>query len=227
MADGQYVLTLRAEDAAGNQSTPVAASVAVYRALSKVAASATLFYPQDGDTLAPSTTLSFALVQPATVSWSIVDSRGRTVATRLASASLGVGPVAWPWSGLADTGRPVAPGTYTAVLAVGNGSLSITSRTVLTVAAFKVTVSPATASRGHNVTVTAVSAEPLRAAPRLTISQPGVAARSLAMVKVAANTYRITTRLSSHGSAGVLALKVSATDTGGGVNVATTTATLR
>jgi len=227
VADGQYMVTLRASDAAGNAGVPVAAAVAVYRGLSKVAASATLFYPQDGDAYAPSTTLGFVLVQPATVSWSIVDSRGRAVATRLASAPLGVGPVAWPWTGLDDAGRLVSPGTYTAVLTAGNGTVSITSRTVLTVAAFRITVSPTTASRGQNVTVTAVTAEPLRAAPRLTISQPGVSARSVALVKVATNTYRITTRLSTGGSAGTLALKVSGTDAGGGINVATATATLR
>ena len=227
VADGQYTITLRARDAAGNPGVPVAAAVAVYRGLSKVTASATLFYPQDGDAYAPSTSLGFVLVQPATVSWSIVDSRGRAVATRLASAPLGAGSVVWPWTGLDDAGRPVAPGTYTAVLTAGNGIVSITSRTVLTVAAFKITVSPTTSSRGQNVTVTAVTAEPLRAAPRLTISQPGLAARSVAMVKVATNTYRVTTRLSTGGSAGTLALKVSGTDAGGGINLATAAATLR
>ena len=163
----------------------------------------------------------------STVSWSIVDTRGRAVATHVAGVALPAGALAWSWDGLDDTGRMVAPGTYTALLTAGNGVLSITSRTVLTVGAFKLTVSPTTASRGQNVTVTALSAEPLQAAPRLVINQPGLAARSLVMVKVATSTYRITTRLAAGGSAGTLGLKVTATDVAGGSNVATTTVTLR
>jgi len=225
--DGQYVIVLTVRDAAGNAGTPMAVSASVYRALSRVGASATVFYPQDNDAYAKSTKLSFVLAQPAAVTWSVVNAKGQAVATRYQNTALGAGSRSWVWTGLDAVGRPVAPGTYTAVVTAGNGSLATTTRTVLTVAAFRITVRPTVAIRGQNITVTAVSAEPLGSNPRLTISQPGVAARSVAMVKVATNTYRVTTRLSSSGSAGTLTLKVAGTDTARGVNIAKTTIKLR
>src|SRR4029077_4780863 len=67
VADGRYLLVVLARDAAGNASTSVTVPVSVYRALSKVAATPTIFYPQDRDTLAPSTSLSFVLTSAANV----------------------------------------------------------------------------------------------------------------------------------------------------------------
>ena len=75
--------------------------------------------------------------------------------------------------------------------------------------------------------MTAVSAEPLAATPRLTISQPGVAARTRADGEVATNTYRTTTRLSASGRSGTLRLKVTGIDAGRGTNVGTASVTLR
>jgi flagellar hook assembly protein FlgD len=226
VADGQYFIALTATDAAGNTALPLTSQVTVYRGLSKVAAAPTLFYPQDGDKLAASTRLSFTLLQPATVSWSIVNSRGQTVITKYTGASFAPRNISWAWNGRDQQGRLVAAGTYTAVLTAGNGSVSVTSRTALTVAAFDITVNPAAPRRGQSITVTATSAEALAAAPTLTISQPGVKARTVTMVKSGA-VWRITTKLNAGGSTGTLTLKVTGRDTGGGTNTATTTLTLK
>ena len=45
VADGQYTVALTARDAAGNVSAPIAVPVIVFRALSSVGVSATVFYP--------------------------------------------------------------------------------------------------------------------------------------------------------------------------------------
>jgi gliding motility-associated-like protein len=227
VADGQYVVVVSAKDTAGNSAPTVASSVTLYRALGRVTVAPTLFYPQDHDKYAGSTRIGFTLVQPATVTWTIANSRGQTVATKDAAVALASGAQSWAWTGLNAAGASVPAGTYTAVLTVTNGTLSTTVRTPLTLAAFVTTVSPTTATRGHSITVTVVSAESLASAPKLTIRQPGVAARTVTMSRVAANTYRVTTRLSSSGSAGKLSLTVSGTDTGHGVNTASTTLTLK
>jgi flagellar hook assembly protein FlgD len=227
VADGQYVVVASAKDTAGNSAPTVASSVTLYRALGRVTADPTLFYPQDHDKYAGSTHLGFTLVQPATVTWTIVNSRNQTVATKDAAVARSAGAQSWAWTGVTAAGATVPAGAYTAVLTVTNGTLSTTVRTPLTVAAFVTTVSPTTATRGHSITVTVVSAESLAASPKLTIRQPGVAARTVTMSRVAANTYRVTTRLSASGSAGKLSLTVSGTDTGHGVNTASTTLTLK
>ena len=227
VADGRYVVTLRVRDAAGNVANGPAVTVTVYRALSRVTASTSLFYPQDGDRYAPSTALGFTLLAPATVTWTVADAKGRTVATRFARVPLAAGGQAWTWAGIDSTGARVAAGAYTAILTATNGTLSVTSRSPLTVAAFRTTVNPTVATRGRSITVTAVSAEPLAATPRLTISQPGVASRTVPMVKVATNTYRTTTRLSASGRSGTLGLKISGIDAGRGTNVGTASVTLR
>jgi hypothetical protein len=185
-----------------------------------------VFYPQDRDALAKTTRLSFTLLQPATVSWSIVNSRGQAIFTRYKGASFAPRSIAWAWNGRDQQGRSVAPGTYTAVLSAGNGSVSVTTRTTLTVAAFEISATPTPLRRGQSITITATSAEPLAGAPRLTISQPGVKSRTVTMVK-RGTTWRITTKLNPGGSAGTLTLKVTARDTAGGTNTATTGLTLK
>jgi flagellar hook assembly protein FlgD len=225
--DGQYSIDVAARDAAGNAAAPVTSVVSLYRGLSKVAAAPTVFYPQDRDTLAPATRLSFTLLQPATVSWAIVNTKGQTVVTKYNAATFAPRSIAWAWNGTDQQGRAVPAGTYTALLTAGSGAASVTSRTTLTVAAFAVTVSPATPRRGQSITVTAVSAEPLSGSPRLTIGQPGVAARTVTLVKSGVNAWRITTKLNARGSAGTLTLTITGTDTSGGRNTTTTTLPLK
>jgi hypothetical protein len=167
------------------------------------------------------------LTQPAIVTWTIVNATGQTVATKFASAAMNPGTATWTWAGTTDAGRAVAPGAYTAVLTATNGVLTTSSRTALTVAAFRIVTSATTVTRGQSLTVTATSAEPLAARPRLTVSRPGVAAWSTAMTKVGTNLYRVTIVLSRTGVAGTLTLKVTGTDPGHGINIATTRLPLR
>ena len=63
--------------------------------------------------------------------------------------------------------------------------------------------------------VYATSAETQKAAPRISIVQPGKPAWSLAMTKTAANTYRAVFYLKTGGGTGTLKLRVYGADTAG------------
>ena len=224
VADGTYLVMLTARDAAGNQSAPITLPVAVYRALSSVTASTTVFYPQDGDSLAPSTRLGFALSQNATVTWQIVDATGKVVFSKFANAALAPRSVSMVWAGRDQANAVLPVGRYEAILTATNGTLTDTVRTPLWAAGFAVTTSATSVRRGGSVTITAVSAEPLKGAAKMTMARPGLAAQTFPMTKVGPNTYRVTLRLSNTGKAGTMSLKFSGVDTKGGTN--TTAATL-
>ena len=81
VADGRYDVRLTPRDAAGNTGVGVTRSFGVAALLGFVATSKTLFYPQDLDNLATGTRLSFALIRPANVTWTIRDAAGAVVAT--------------------------------------------------------------------------------------------------------------------------------------------------
>ncbi len=91
--DGRYTVALTARDAAGNVGEPATLEVDVYAALASVTRSPTLFYPQDGDALARSSTVSFRLLSPATVTVKVLDARGDVVRTAYADRALAAGPV--------------------------------------------------------------------------------------------------------------------------------------
>jgi flagellar hook assembly protein FlgD len=219
--DGQYVMTVAARDVAGNPSPAMNLPVSVFRTLSKVLVSKALFYSQDGDAYAPSTRLSFQLAVPAWVTWTVADATGHVVFTRYQDTAMAARSVAWIWTGLDQSGEVVAPGRYSATVSATTGTLRASATIPLTVAAFAVTTSPSTAVQGRNLTVTAVSAEPLSGSVRLTVAQPGAAARTVLMTRIAPGTYRATIRLVSGGSAGNVSLQVSGKDAHGGSNVAT------
>ncbi|MBF6604898.1 MAG: hypothetical protein IVW53_04875 [Chloroflexi bacterium] len=84
----------------------------------------------------------------------------------------------------------------------------------------KVVVSDTTPGRGQIITVTATSAGPLSANPRLTIVQPRLAARAVTMTKVSATTFRASIRLVA-GHTGTMFLIVSGRDRSGHVNSTT------
>lgn len=227
VADGNYTVTVTGRDAAGNAGSAIVFPVVVYRALGAVTASTTVFYPQDRDALAGSTRLGFTLTQPATVTWQIVDAAGKPVLIKYSGVAFGPRSIAMIWGGQDQAGKLVPAGRYDSVLTVTNGVLTDVVRTRLTASAFSLTSSVSTVSRGGSVTFTAVSAEPLKASPKLTYTRPGLAAQTFTMSKVTTGTYRLTIRLSNNGGAGTMALKVSGIDTRGGTNVSTLSLPLR
>lgn len=225
--DGQYVISVAARDVAGNASPVVHVSVSVFRTLSKVFASRALFYPQDGDLYAPSTRLSFQLAVPAAVTWTIADASGHVVLTRYQNTPMAARSVAWIWTGLDQSGLAVPVGRYFATVTAARGTFRASATTPLTAGAFAITTSPTAAVAGQNLTITALSAEPLSGSPRLTISQSGATARTMVMTRIGPNTWRVTIRLATVGRGGSVGLEVVGTDARGGSNVATTGVSLK
>lgn len=225
--DGSYVLSIVPRDVAGNQGAALTRALDVYSAVVASPAAPGIIDPADPNHLAPaSTTLGFALASPATVSWTVSDAAGRTIVTHLAGASLAPSSYAFAWNGRDASGAIVPSGTYYSNVVATNGAQTLRTRMPFTVGAFAVAPSLSSPARGQILTVVVTSAEPLRTNPRLTVAQPGVAARAFTLAR-SGSTYRVTFVIARTGSAGRLVLRVSGVDRAGVARSSSVTLALR
>jgi hypothetical protein len=193
----------------------------VYTVVSAVRALPALFDPADANGSAPrTTTLAFTLAASATVTWTITDAAGRTVATQYAGATLAPGPYAFAWDGRAADGTVVPPGTYYSNIRASDGVLALRTRGPFVVGAFAIKPSVASPTRGQTVTFTATPAEPLRAAPTLTFSQPGAASRTVTMTR-SGTSYRATVTIARTRVPGTGLVTVAGLDPTGVRSIAT------
>ncbi len=157
-------------DRAGNQSDPQVRTVTAYGALGYVAASRPVFFPQDGDALVDTLSLTYRLRSAATVDWTIRNASGDVVRTILAGSARAAGPQAFTWNGRNDAGALVPRGTYRSVVTATDGTLTATQSVAVVADAFRITTSDATPARGQKLTVTATTRRGPRhhaGAPRL------------------------------------------------------------
>jgi len=206
---------MAARDGVGNSGPGKTRTVRVVTLLGSVAASARLIYPNDGDRFAPSSTLSFKLGRPATVTWTIRDAANNVVLTHLDGVSLPAGSQSWAFTGRKPDGTMLPVGTYTSYVSATDGTFSWAQSTRVELNAFSGTPSTTTPRRGSKLTITAVTAEPLTGSPKLYVTQPGLSTSVLTMSKVDSKTWRLTVTLKSGGTAGTLKLKVWAKDADG------------
>ena len=209
--DGTYAVTLVTTDAAGNSSAPQTRSVARFGSFGFVAASPALFFPQDGDRLAPTTSLTYRLAAPATVTWTIVNAAGTVVKTINGAQDTPAGAHAFAWNGRNDAGAFVPRGTYRSVVTATAGGATLTQTSAVVADAFVIGVSDTTPARRQRITVTVNSAEGLKAAPRLYVYQPRASSWSVTMTRTAPGKYKATITLRSS-RAGTLRLKVAGVD---------------
>jgi flagellar hook assembly protein FlgD len=212
--DGRYTIRVRAKDAAGNLSAPQTRTVDVFAALGYVASSHTVFFPQDADTLARTTTFSMKLRTPATVTWRVIDADGNVVRTFATDAAYAAGAWTKSWNGRDDAGAFVPRGTYRSEVRVTDGTSTAVQRATVVADAFRFVVSDVTPARGQRITVTLVTPEALSANPRIAVYQPGISTWAVGTTKVSSTTYRATFTLRSSRT-GTLALKAYGTDTNG------------
>jgi flagellar hook assembly protein FlgD len=215
VADGVYTVSMAPRDPAGNLGAPLENDVAVYKSLSNVAASATVFYPQDGDRFATYSILSFSLSKPATVTWQILAADGTVVRQRYVGAALAAGAYTFKWYGTNDTGARLPTGAYTSVVRASGGGLAITHTAAVQMNAFALRASDTTPARGQTITIYATSAETLSGAPSLRVYQPGISGWTVTMTHTSGRSYKATIRLKAS-SAGSVAFRVSGHDTDGG-----------
>ncbi len=216
VADGVYRIRVAPQDVAGNSGSNVERSVTVIRALKSVIASKSIFYPHDADRLAKSSTLSFSLVRPMTVTWTLRNAAGATVLTRLDAVAQASGTSTWSFNGRDADGALLPRGRYTSVVSATDGTLSATQTTTVEMNAFRIKTSDSTPARGQSITLNVTSAEKLATRPKVFVYQPGLARWKVRMVKTGTDTYKVTFKLKSGGSKGQVTFRVKGRDIDGG-----------
>ena len=225
--DGTYDIRLTPKDAVGNPGSPVTRSVTVAAFLRSVASSKAVFYPQDRDTLATGTRLSFALQRPATVTWTVRDAGGSVVATLVDGAPLPAGTTARNWYAIGDAGGLLPVGRYTAVVTASDGALRATQAVAFEMNAFAIRPSASWATRGRSISISVTTAEALSTTPRVQVTQPGLSTWAVTLTKSSSNTYKATLPMKAGGRSGTVALKVQAADSAGRWQRTTLTLPLR
>jgi flagellar hook assembly protein FlgD len=217
VADGLYEVRVHPRDAIGNQGTSVGRTVRVATQLGFVTTSKTLFYPQDNDRFAKTTTLGFRLAHPATVTWTIVDASGAVVATLLDAQPTAAGSWTRVYDGRRTDGTRLRAGTYTSVVTASDDAATVSQAVAFTMNAFSIRPSDKTPKRGQRITVRVTSAEPLSTKPRLYVKQPGKSRWSVVMTKVSTYEWKATITLKKGGTAraGTVTFKVAAADKDG------------
>ena len=213
--DGRYDVRFIPRDAVGNTGPPVTRSVTVVALLGSVATSRAVFYPQDRDTLSTGTRLSFALQRPATVTWTIRDASGAVVATLLDAVEVAAGTTTRSWYALSDAGSLLPTGRYSSVVSASDGTLSAVQSVGLEMNAFAIRPSASAATRGRSITLAVTSAEALSTAPRVHVTQPGIATWPVTLVRTTTGSYTVTLTMRTGGPAGTVKLTVKAADSGG------------
>ena len=222
--DGSYIVRVYPVDAYGNAGTWAERTVKVITALKSVKTSVAVFYPQDLDTMAKTTTLSFVLTRPMTVTWTIRNTAGAVVDTRLAAVERPAGTTSLVFDGRRTDGTMLPPGRYTSYVSATDGTVTASQAVTFDADAFSQSLSDSTPARGQSVTISVTSAEPLTStAPRAYLYEPGLAAWSVALTKTGTYTYKATVVLKKGGSAGTLSIKILGTDSKGQVQRTTRT----
>jgi flagellar hook assembly protein FlgD len=216
--DGTYSVRLIPLDALQNRGAFVSHQVNVIKMLGAVRTTKTLFFPQDRDTLAPNTTLSFSLSRPATVTWTIRNAAGTVVDTLVGGEVLEAGAYTRVLAGRRLDGTMLPVGKYVSYVTATDGELTAAQSVAFQMNAFAVTSSASAATRGRSITIYATTSETLSAAPRVYIVQPGKSTWSVAMTRISAGKYRASPTLKTGGSSGTVTFRVRATDSKGGTN---------
>jgi hypothetical protein len=220
VADGAYTFKVDVRDPAGNRRTE-RAKVVVDRTASSLRWTGA-FYPQDGDALRPTSRVTFDLARPATTALRLYDERGTLVRTAWTAKEQRAGERGWTWDGRLADGAWAPQGVYAARLTVTSAFGSVELTRPVRAAAFAITPSAARLAPGQVLTVTIRSVEALGSRPVVRFSQSGRAAVAMTATKLASGAYRALFTVRPGGS-GTAAIKVTGTDAGGRVNVASVT----
>ena len=221
--DGSYVLSVTPVGLGGDAGAPATVATRVLTAIRAPRVTPAVFYPLDKDGVVDTTSLSMTLTQPAIVTWTIQDAAGRTVRTLWDRQPTAPGQWTVPWDGTGSAPgvsvlAPMPAGRYASVISATTVAGTLLMRSAIWLLPFRLTLSKATVAAGQILRVTIQAAEPLRAAPRLVVSQPGIAAYTVAATGGGLR-YEAVLQLRA-GPAGMVGLRVLGTEATG-VAVAT------
>jgi len=213
--DGAHLLRVGAFDVAGNLAL-ADRPVVVDRTLARVAWAPALFFPHDGDTLAPSATVSFELAGPARTTVRILGQDHRYIRTAWGSRDLSAGVHRWTWDGRAGTGHLVARGWYRVVVTAQSAVGTSTQTKLVLVDAFTATPSSLTPATGESLSLDLRTAEPLTGVPTVTFRQSGRPPVTKPAAAYASGRYRVEFTVAA--GAGPASLAIVARDGRGGSN---------
>lgn len=215
VADGVYTVRIDPRDATGTTGTPVTRQARVATALRSVTTSKTLFYPQDLDRFSTSTKLGFVLRRSATVTWTIRNAAGAVVDTLIAGQVRAGGTWSATYAGRRSDGTRLPVGAYTSYVSATDKLTTVAQAVPFRMDAFTVRPSDTTPGRGQTITVKVVSAEPLKALPRMYVLEPGLATWSKTMTRTSTYGYTVSITLKRGGPAGSLTLRAVGDDLDG------------
>ena len=223
VASGTYALVAVVADPAGNRST-IQDTVIVSKTAGFLRWARTSWYPQDGDLLAASSLLSFRLTRAAYTSLRIYNLSGVVVRHVWSGRLLYAGTRSWTWNGRDDLGRWLPQGIYRALLvSTAGGVRTYTTRTTR-LAAFTITPSATRLSAGAALTVLVRTSESLTRAPRVTLTQAGLSAVTVTAAGLLDGSY--VAHFTIAPGPGAAAITVRGFDTGGRLNVTSTSITV-
>jgi flagellar hook assembly protein FlgD len=214
VSEGVYTVSYKPRDTAGTVGEAKSFKVLVLNTMAFKAASPALF-ARDKDQLAATGSANFTLTAPATVSVKVLDKAGNRVRTLLDSTKLAAGEYSYSWGGRDDGGGYVKDGAYRVVVNTKTPNGSYKEERQIWAGAFELSSSKASPARGSSVTFTVYSTEPLSAAPKIDITQPGIQTYTVSLSKVETGKFKVSLTLKSGGTAGTLQLLVRGVDANG------------
>jgi flagellar hook assembly protein FlgD len=221
--DGLYRLSLTPKDLAGNVGKTVSISARVLTTLKAPSRSTPAINIADGDALAASVRFGVTLTHDANVSWKIINAAGTTVRTYLSNQAEQAGTMHWTWYGKDATGSTVPNGWYRSVISATTATGTMRYVRDVAVGPYRIHFSDTTPKRGQHIKVIVYNTEPLKRAPQLTITQPGVDAYSIALARVNSDRSAATVSLKWAGTDGIMQILITGIDTGGQVESQTVT----
>ncbi len=223
--DGLYYFSVDVSDRAFNRTVQ---EVAVYvdRTAGHLAWSPGIFFPHDADAYAKRAKVSFRLGRTAATTLRIYTQAGGYVKTAWVGRTLAAGSWGYTWSGLDGRGARVPRGWYRAVLTAKSWVGTTTLTKLILVDAFSVVASPASPAGGQTLTLRLRSAEPLRAAPRVTFRQAGRAAVTRTATSLGGGRYIVRFAVVT-GATGPATIGITARDAAGRTNTQSLTITVQ
>ncbi|MFH0750971.1 MAG: glycosyl hydrolase family 18 protein [Chloroflexota bacterium] len=222
--DGRYSVAVTGSDALANRAA-TAIPLVVDRTVGRLRWDRTAFFPQDGDRLVPTATISVRVARPARLTLRVLDASGAVVRTVWKNRAFAAGTAAWRWDGRTADGAWSPPGRYVAELTAVSWLGTTVLRRSVVADAFTTSLSSTAPPAGSRLDVTFRSVEPLAAAPLASFRQAGGSAVRMTVVRLADGSWRATVTVAA-GAPGPAVVTLVGRDTAGGRNSTTLAVTV-
>ncbi len=222
--DGRYTVAVTGSDALANRATN-AIPLVVDRTVGRIRWDRTAFFPQDGDRLFPTATVSVRVARSARLTLRVLDASGVVVRTAWSDRPFAAGVAAWRWDGRTAARAWAPPGRYVAELTAVSWLGTTVLRRSVVADAFTASLSSTAPPAGSRLAVTFRSVEPLAAAPLASFRQAGAGAVRMTVVRLADGSWRATVTVAA-GAPGPAAVTLVGRDTAGGRNRTTLAVTV-